>query len=298
MSKRLSALYDITSYVVFLLTHRLSFRFKIGVVILLAIVPFHVVRTLPDGKLHVYVLDVGQGDAIFIQLPTGEQMLVDTGQDEAVLTHLGALMPFNDRHIEAVFISHPQQDHMGMLPRLVDNYSIGKVFINVPKWYDISNDLSDVLGILQKQALYSDDMFSLRDVSLHLVWPPRQLEIFENLDINYNSHMFYLTYHDFVMLFTGDAEIGDDAPFDYDIEWERIDVLKVPHHGSKNAVDADFLAQASPAVAIIPVGDNRFGHPDAELIEGLQSHGARVFRTDIDGTVHIVVDRHGWRVVE
>ncbi|KKU01721.1 MAG: internalization competence protein ComEC/Rec2-like protein [Candidatus Amesbacteria bacterium GW2011_GWC2_45_19] len=224
------------------------------------------VLALPDNKLHLVVCDVGQGDAILVTYKT-TQMLVDGGPNSSVLKCLGEHMPFYDHRIEVVVSTHDHMDHTGGLA-------------NVRKRYTI-------LQFVGKNN-YAGDVVKAGEIMLRLVWPPRG-EVME--DENNNSRVGLLTYGNFRVWLTGDVNTGL-LP-----ESQAADVLKVPHHGSKYGMTREWLEAVRPQLAIISAGQrNSYGHPAPEALRLLQDIGAKVLRTDRDGTVEVVSDGLKWWV--
>lgn len=209
--------------------------------------------------------DVGQGDASLIVLGSF-QALVDTGPSEQKLfTCLGREMPFWDRQIDLVFISHPQTDHNGALKGLMSRYKIGKVI----------------------EMAMDKDVYRYGDLYFDILLGGS----LGGSDENEDSMVIFLRYFNFSTLFTADiGEPTELALLGVGV-LRKTNVLKVPHHGSKFSSSVSFLSKLRPEVAVISVGEkNRYGHPaDATLIR-LEQVGARVFRTDKMGSVEIVSD--------
>lgn len=253
-----------------------------------------------DGRLHVIVCDVGQGDAVFIRTPKGSDILIDGGPNDRVLDCLASNMPFWDRDIEAIILTHPHADHLTGLISVLERYQVKSFNTEkVPSSSDISKLLTAKLAEenLNANYLYVGDRFWEGD-ELELVtkWP--SLEAISrvdqsnsnlNFDLNGFSVVNLLRYKKFKMLFTGDAgqAVGDAI----DEGVGEVDVLKVPHHGSKTGMTSEFLVLIDPSLAVISVGEkNRYGHPAQFSLDLLNKIGAKTLRTDQDGEIHIVTD--------
>ncbi len=263
----------------------------------------------PDGLLHVYVLDIGQGDAVFVVTPDGRQMLVDGGPDPTVtLAAVSSLMPPGDRRLDLVAATHLDSDHVGGLLGVLDRYGVGVVLHGgtdqrgsalYPQWQAALRGREHPTA-----ALYAGHRILLgRDVALEALHPPSGgLPAGVDRNANNGSLVLRLDYGNHSFLLTGDIEVeaeryllavaGDKL---------RADVLKVGHHGSRTSTTPTFVERVDPRSAVISAGrENRFGHPHAEVVERLeQSVGAdRVFLTARDGTVEYVSDGEAlWVVV-
>ncbi len=264
------------------------------------------VFTLPDKNLHLIACDVGQGDAILLTLDS-TQILIDGGPNNSVLDCLGENMPFWDRKIELVVLSHPQKDHfMG----LIDVFKRYKVDTVLASGLDSS---TQGYQVLKKEAGGSGARVVTPDIGtilrlglmeLEVVWPafakasaggPRGLGTFtSNQDPNDFSIVLNLKLVDFDALFTGDIGPKVTPKILETGRIRHVNYLKVPHHGSKNGLTEELLEQSKPEIAVISVGKNQWGHPHQEVLEMLADYGLRVFRTDLDGNVEIVTDGQDW----
>ncbi len=245
--------------------------------LLAAITIWSAVWVLPDDKLHVVVCDVGQGDAILIIKGTS-QMLIDSGPDNSVLNCLAKYMPFYDRRIEVALLTHPQADHMNG-------------FISVAKRYNILQFVRD------KQTVYAGNKIKIgKDLEFDVVWPTRG---FKTNDINSLAVSGILKYGNFKMLMTGDADSGIElAEMDTGL-LTAVDVLKVPHHGSKTGMLASWLKLISPKAAIISVGKhNTYGHPSDKALKMLAKITSKIYRTDQKGSVEVVTDGKTWSIID
>ncbi len=237
-----------------------------------------------SAGLTVDVLDVGQGDAVLLTTPGGEQVLIDTGPSGLRLAReLGDVMPPWDRKVELVIISHPQEDHIGGLPALAARFRLGSVVTN-------GDRNATRTGILTARAVdgrtvvaRAGDRFTLGGVEFHVLWPHDEVPAGE---LNRRSLVVLAQYNGVRLLFTGDIGAAEQRAL-LDQVGGGFDVLKVPHHGSKNS-DVAFLGLASGGVAVISAGEgNPFGHPHPATLEALR--GALVARTDQDGRIRVEV---------
>lgn len=281
----------------------------IGVVLL-----FAVLFSLPDGKLHITFCNVGQGDAAYIRTPSGQDMLIDGGPDDKVLTCLGKHMPFYDRTIDVVVLTHPQKDHMQGLIFVLERYTVKHFIIGVE-----GNDTDgfEKLAELVKSKkisvknLYTGDKFYLGKVELDVLWPERKwvadnlspsvsdLSYLSNLNIlgmstdtqlNDFSYLLNLKYGDFSALFPGDGDIHIQPDILKVTVLQQVTVLKYPHHGSKTAMLPEFLDKLAPKLAVISVGKNSYGHPTKEALDMLLDRSIQIRRTDTEGDIEITSD--------
>ncbi|MCA9389957.1 MBL fold metallo-hydrolase [candidate division WWE3 bacterium] len=258
-----------------------------------SIVPWWMIGTQRDAKnLEVFFLDVGQGDAALIVTPDNHRILIDTGKEDTANIELSKLIPYGENIIDAVFISHPQSDHAGDLKNILQYYRVDSIFITAPD--DISTYNLGLQNDERYHQLWQSQWVEIDDLRVYVLWPNPKVKELESLDLNYESQILLVEYGDFRILFTGDAEVGDDALVEYGLNWPNIDVLKTPHHGSNNAITEEFISETTPDVAIISVGKNSYGHPAGDVLDILHSSGIPILRTDERGTIHIISDGHNW----
>lgn len=252
--------------------------------------------TQPDGQLHLHFLDVGQGDGIFIQTPSGRQVLIDGGDDsQQMFAELGAVMPFWDRHIDYAIVTHPDWDHIGGQVDLPGRFQVGQAFVSGnslgsddSQLWETALDVENVPVSGMQQGAWMD----LGDgVALWALWPPREEELsgLEEDDKNERSLVLKLVYGEFTALLTGDIGHRSEEALLLGGQPLAAHVLKVGHHGSGQSSSPAFIASVAPGVAVIQVGEgNRYGHPDPEVLEILD--GRLVLRNDRDGRVSIRSD--------
>jgi competence protein ComEC len=241
-----------------------------------------------DGILSVAFLDVGQGDALLIETPQGQQVLIDGGRGRAVLQQLGEVMPFYDRFIDVVIATHPDQDHIGGLPYVLTRYDVGMVVesgaTSDTEAYEAlektieENAIKSIVARRGMKLALSDSAYLL------FLFPDRDVS---NMHPNEASIVAKLVFGDTSFLFTGDSpkKIENYIANKHN-ELLNVDVLKVSHHGSKTSSSELFVGYSSPEYAVISVGEgNRYGHPNEEVLATLAQFDINVLRTDVDGTV-------------
>jgi len=248
---------------------------------------------LPDSKLHVKVLSVGQGDSIFIRTPSGYKILVDGGPDDKVLPLLGEELPFYDKSLDLVVATHPQADHIGGLVDVVKRYNVKNIWTSYSESQtQVYSQWRQVLGEnnLKTTSVFAGDKMIFPDgLELSVVWPRGKSSY---TDSNTTAVVIQIDYKEFEGLLSSDA---DQQVQPYESGVSDIEFLKVPHHGSKTALKKEYLAKLSPQISVISAGEkNRYGHPNKLLLDMLQNAGTKVFRTDQQGSVEIVSDGTNW----
>lgn len=242
------------------------------------------------------MLDVGQGDALFLESPSGVQILVDGGPPKKVMSKLSKVMPFWDRSIDAILITNPDQDHIGGLSDIVKYYKVGQVFESGT--FNESFSYKNLKKEIENKKISSTDLkkgmvLDLgKGVFLEILFPDRDVS---NFTTNDGSLVARLVYGDTSILLTGDATertekmILEASP----VESIDSDILKVPHHGSKSSSSYRFVEAVSPEYALISLGkDNKYGHPHDEVLNRFEEFGVKVLRTDEVGTIIMKSDGH------
>ena len=254
--------------------------------------------TRPNGDLHVYFLDVGQGDAILIQTSSGDDILIDGGPDEAVLSELGVVLPFWDRTIELMILTHSDSDHVTGLVSVLERYQVDEVWltgvVHHSAVYEKFLNLIEIKNVHSEIVMAGDDhefVGTGRDLSLQVLFPFENLYGEEVKDSNATSIVCRLDYQGRSFLFTGDAPVETELEMVEEGMFLTVDVLKAGHHGSRTSTSLDFLEAVGPGLAVISCGkDNRFNHPHPEVIENLELVNAEIHRTDLEGRIEIEVD--------
>lgn len=251
--------------------------------------------------LEITVFDVGQGDAILIQTPDNQQILIDGGPNKQIIDKLGEVLPFWDRSIDILILTHPHADHLTGLLEVLDRYSVGQIITTnieydsseYKEWQDyIKNNQEKVVYVNGEQVIKSDKF------NLEIIFPNKKYLDNSQENINNTSVISKVKFGNFSMLFTGDAECEEqDQLLNFDID---VDVLKVPHQGAEDSACENFLKSTSPEIAVISVGkNNQFGHPHQSHLELLNDlipdrDGQEIFRTDQDSDIHIYSDQNSY----
>jgi competence protein ComEC len=247
----------------------------------------------PDGRLHVWFLDVGQGDGIFIQTPSGRQVLIDGGAGgQVLLEELGSVMPFWDRTLDLLVLTHPDADHMAGQVEAAGRYHVSAAWETPAAEVDPSSSAwrkaVEAAGA-DVQIQHAGGWADLGDgVALWVLSPPADSYKGEDAG-NENSLVTKLVYGNFSVLLTGDAGTAVEGALLAQGAPLASTVLKVAHHGSDSSTSDAFVQAANPQLAIIQVGaDNTYGHPTAQTLERLA--GRTVLRNDQNGRIQLVSD--------
>lgn len=249
--------------------------------------------SLPAGKLKVVFFDVGQGDAAMIETPNRDQILIDGGPDNSVLSKLGRAMPFYDRTIELVVLTHPDSDHLAGLVEVMKNYEIGAILTNGK---DCASAIcQEFIRLIRQKNIRTITADIGQKINFGLgvkmdILLPAKPSFTKSTDgkseDNNLSIISYLTYGADSFLFTGDAEAKEEMELINAWPDLKADILKVAHHGSKNSTGNLFLGKIKPKFSIISAGaKNRYGHPKPETLEKLEKIGSEIFRTDLEGDI-------------
>ena len=259
---------------------------------MLIVVNIYLIRLDLQGQNKVLtfaMLDVGQGDGLFIESPTGIQVMIDAGREHKVLGPLSRVMSPFDKSIDAIIITNPDADHIGGFSEILKDYKVSEVFepgtSNDSKTYQNleseikSKNIPDIL-VTKGMSLdigggaYIDILFPDRDVS--------------NWSRNDGSIVARLTYGNTSVMLTGDATSETEKIILSEFSQADLHstVLKVGHHGSRTSSSNEFVKEVSPKYALISDGkDNTYGHPHKETLNTLESFGVQVFRTDLLGSI-------------
>lgn len=247
-----------------------------------------------DGKtLRVVIFDIGQGDSIFIQSPTGKQVLIDGGPDATVLRRLAGEMGYFDRTIDMVVATHEDRDHIGGLPDVFSHYRVG-TFLRTENQGGSAeaHTIDDITKIGGSEIAYARRgmTFDLgASTTLTVLFPDRDPT---HLEPNTSSIVVKLTYGSKSFLFTGDSPqeiekylVSLDAP------GLRSDVLKLGHHGSHTSSAREYLEAVHPEYGVVSSGkNNRYGHPHKEVVDLLRELGIKMPNTAEEGNVEFETD--------
>ena len=297
--------YAIMALFIFISNRKEEFQVRYRAGLLLGVILLFM--PVPGKNLTVTFLDVGQGDCICLEVPDGGVYLFDGGSSSINNAGTYRLEPFlkakGIRHLNAVFLSHGDEDHVNGILELLNNphFTIEMIVLPDRSPKMLSEEFGSVLTAAGKQkidirCIAAGASFQLNEVNV-LCLNPKASGDTAALNSNAGSAVYYITYGNFSLLLTGDLEEEGEKHVtsllrQYDIS--RVSVLKVAHHGSRNSTGTEFLRQLTPDVAVVSCGkNNRYGHPHEETIERLKEVGACIYRTDELGAVRITIHKSG-----
>ena len=256
--------------------------------------------------LEVNFFDVGQGDSIFIETPQGHQILIDGGPNSTILEKLGKEMPFWDRTIDLIILTHPEHDHIAGLLEVLKTYKVEQILWTgvlrdtreYKKWLElIQEEVKQGAKITIAQSPQQIRLLGLNPCNLQILWPVKNLEGQEIKNTNITSVITRLVFGENSFLFTGDAYKSVERKLIKAGAEIDSDILKVGHHGSKTSSAPEFIEAVSPKIAVIQCGkDNRYGHPYQETLACLEKYDIKIMRTDLDGDVKIISDGINYKI--
>ncbi len=251
-----------------------------------------------EGTLQVWIMDVGQADCIYISFPNGENALIDAGNNADGELIVDYLYKNGVQRINYLFGTHPHEDHIGGLDNVIKELEIDHIYLPrvADKYVPTTKTYENVLDAIAQKAykvhaatagtkvidteglrlqIFSPDSTAYKDMNLYSIV----------LRLDFGEHSFLLT---------GDAETDNEEVIlhaGYDVD---VDVLKIGHHGSNTSSGKAFLQAVSPQYAVISCGaGNNYGHPTQNTLNKLESTGAKLYRTDVDGTVVFTANEQG-----
>ncbi len=244
------------------------------------------------STLRVTYLDVGQADSILIQVPNGKNILIDAGNNEDAELITSYLKKQGIRRLDVVIGTHPHEDHIGSLDKVIQTFEIGQVIM--PKVTTNTQTYKEVLTAIQNKGLKIKEAKAGLKLELgptDAENPQMSAEILAPVsgqyeDMNNYSAVLRLVYGKNTFLFMGDAEDVSEKEMLASSVNLKADVLKAGHHGSNSSTTQEFLNKVNPKYAVISVGkDNTYGHPTPSTLSRLKKSGIEVYRTDEMGTI-------------
>jgi len=267
--------------------------------VLLIFASFVISTALADSPpLRIHFLDVGEGDSILIEAPSGKTALIDAGNLITGLDVVRYLEKNNIYQLDHLIFTHPHLDHIGGAFFVLQMVEVKNIYDNgenlekeiktddIYRWY---NDL------VRKSSNYSilkaEDSLLLGEVELKVLWPDRP---FISSNFNINSLVIMVKYKAFSCLLAGDSNFLTEAELLKRKNHLRADILKVGHHCASDASSKEFLEGVSPKIAVISVNESNIrGYPSSKVLTRLEEVGAKVYRTDKDGNIVVQVEDNG-----
>ncbi len=248
---------------------------------------------IPDQKFHIYFLDIGQGDSILIKTPENHQILIDGGPGNTVIEELGEVLPFFDKSIDLVVLTHPHADHVDGLIEVLKRFNVNNVLITGVS-YD-SPDYKEFLNEIEKKNINvlvaeSRTDFRFGNVLFDIIYPKNSIAGKKFPNVNNSSITMRVLYKNKKILLTGDLESEAEQKLIQTGINLKADIFKAGHHGSKTASSMDLLRKVNPTFTVIQSGaGNSFGHPHKETLENFKKIGVKkVFRNDLQGRIEFI----------
>jgi competence protein ComEC len=279
-------------------SRRSLLKWLIPPLLLVTILVWAVVLTTPDDNLHVTFLNVGQGDAILIQTPDHQNILVDGGPSPQIINlELGRKLPFWDRTVDLMVATQPHADHITGLVEVLQRYEVKQVLepgvcynsCVYQEWFRLVEEK----GIKHDMAKAGQEINLGKGIKMDVLNPPNDFLEGTSADVDNNGLVLRLSWGEIRFLLTADIRWEGEFELIKQRANLKSTVLKVAHHGSKTSATPQFLAVVDPQIAVISVGaNNTFGHPSPEVVERLEGRLGEdnVYLTSQDGTIEFITD--------
>lgn len=269
----------------------------VGLIIILALF-LYIKISQQNPQFSVTFFNIGQGDAALIKFNNGQKMLVDCGPDKKILAKLGSALPFYDKTIDFLLVTHPDADHYGGCVDVLDRYDVKEIITNGVKketdpYWQYFDQKENQEGAVIK-IMTEPEKWVIGSSTLEFLNPDSSLNLTaKDTEGNNASIVFRLINNNEKFLFTGDMEI----PLETALEQKycsstpqacpalKADILKVGHHGSDSSTGQALLAAVEPKIAIVSVGKNTFGHPSFRVLKKLERAHIQTLRTDEVGDI-------------
>ena len=259
-------------------------------------------KIVENDKLKITFLDIGQGDATFIEFADGQQMLVDCAIDGRVIEALGRVMEYWDHDIDYLLITHPDLDHYGGCEEVLNRFQVKNIIYNgfIKDYDDMWNSWWQ--AVQAEGANYieidSEEEWYIASTTLHFLYPDHSIVVDKNIpeldketSVNNTSIVFEIEHKGNQILMMADAE-AELEKYLIDVYGDQLntDFLKAGHHGSAGASSQEFIDMTTPENAVFSCGlDNSFGHPSRRVIKRVERVSSTVWRTDLQGDIAIEV---------
>ena len=263
---------------------------KIFLLFLLAI---YVNGCTKEKLFSVHIIDVGQGDSIFIQTLEDKRILIDAGDEEAEHTVYSYLKRKGVKKIDVLIATHPDTDHIGSMDYIIDKFKISHFYMPDAKtdseaFYNLLDSCRD--KNLKIEYLTKGDVLKIDSSTTMEILSPSTITDKNNL----NSIVSLLNYKGYEFLFTGDAEKENESEILSSCNLPDIEFLKAGHHGSSSSSTNEFIEKLKPEAVAISCGyNNDYGHPHRSVLDTFRENGSVVYRTDKNGSLVFYCDKNG-----
>ncbi len=241
----------------------------------------------------VHIIDVGQGDSIFIQTLEDKRILIDAGDEEAEHTVYSYLKRRGVKKIDVLIATHPDTDHIGSMDYIIDKFKISHFYMPNAKtdseaFYNLLDSCKE--KNLKIEYLTKGDRLKIDSSTTMEILSPSTITDKNNL----NSIVSLLNYKGYEFLFTGDAEKENESEILSSCNLPDIEFLKAGHHGSSSSSTDEFIEKLKPEAVAISCGyNNDYGHPHRSVLDTFRENGAVVYRTDKNGSLVFYCDENG-----
>ena len=262
-------------------------------IFLLFLLVIYVNGCTKEKLFSVHIIDVGQGDSIFIQTLENKRILIDAGDEEAEHTVYSYLKRKGVKKIDVLIATHPDTDHIGSMDYIIDKFKISHFYMPEAKtdseaFYNLLDSCKD--KNLKIEYLTKGDVLKIDSSTSMEILSPSTITDKNNL----NSIVSLLNYKGYEFLFTGDAEKENESEILSSCNLPDIEFLKAGHHGSSSSSTDEFIAKLKPDAVAISCGyNNDYGHPHRSVLDTFRENGSVVYRTDKNGTLVFYCDENG-----
>ena len=262
-------------------------------IFLLFLLVIYVNGCTKEKLFSVHIIDIGQGDSIFIQTLEDKRILIDAGDEEAEHTVYSYLKRRGVKKIDVLIATHPDTDHIGSMDYIIDKFKISHFYMPDAKtdseaFYNLLDSCRD--KNLKIEYLTKGDVLKIDSSTTMEILSPSTITDKNNL----NSIVSLLNYKGYEFLFTGDAEKENESEILSSCNLPDIEFLKAGHHGSSSSSTDEFIAKLKPEAVAISCGyNNDYGHPHRSVLDTFRENGSVVYRTDKNGTLVFYCDENG-----
>lgn len=244
-------------------------------------------------ELEIDFFDIGQGDAAFIHTPFHQTILIDGGRDSKVVQKIAKKLPFTQRSIDLVIVTHPDLDHVGGIPDVLRRFRVAMLFMidaerALPAYQELVR-LAQEQNIQIRYVHAGDTLRLAPGLEMEILAPANGAV--PKGDLNNSSIVGKLVYNTREFLFTGDAEFESEKRMLASGADVSADVLKIGHHGSRYSSSEEFLRAVRPSVGVISAGaGNQYGHPHPDVLRAMAKENIAAYRTDTQGDIEVLSD--------